>query len=206
MAEGKPSGPEKVEDIEIDYDHIDVEAIMDQVRKVAAANPLEQAASPPVDDPAPIPPAPTPAPVPPSIPPPPGLKAVLKDKLIRAMRPFAPVVRLLGLPLHEDIRAAVEQLDQTNRRLDALASEIPIRYAEAAELANIRERLNTRMIDLDRTMEYVKLLHHLDHNLVVELTKLRIEFETLRSKVLILEKDLDAGVRRERILEKQLLS
>lgn len=204
MNDASHSGPKKIEDIEIDYDKIDVEAVMDQVKQVAAANPLEPIEPPPAASPAPPPPA---APVPPPAPSAPGLKAVLKDKLLRALRPFAPVVRLLGLPLHEDIQATIKQLDQTNRRLDALALETPVRFAEVvAELEKVRDRLNDRMSDLDRTMEYVKLLHHLDHNIVVELTKLRIEFETLRSKVLILEKDLDAGVQRERILEKQLLS
>ena len=55
-------------------------------------------------------------------------------------------------------------------------------------------------------MEYIKLLHTLDHNLVVELTKLRIEFEGLKSKARILEKDLDAQSQREKVLEKRLLS
>ncbi len=204
MDDAKPSGPTTIDEIKIDFDHIDVEAIMDQVKHVAAANPLEPLAPPSAEPPVP---APTPVPIPPPVPPAPGLKAVLKDKLIRAMRPFAPVVRLLGLPLHEDIQATLRHLDQTNRRLDALATEMPVRFAEVvAELESVRSRLDTRMADLDRTMEYVKLLHHLDHNLVVEITKLRIEFETLRSKVLILEKDLDTGAQRERILEKQLLS
>lgn len=204
MTDKTPSGLETVDDIKIDYDHIDVEAIMDQVKQVASRNPLEPIDPPPAQPPAP---APAPASVLPPAPPSAGLKAVLKDKLIRAMRPFAPVVRLLGLPLHEDIQATLRHLDQTNRRLDALATEMPIRFSEViTELERVRTRLDTRLADLDRTMEYVKLLHHLDHNLVVEITKLRIEFETLRSKVLILEKDLDTGAQRERVLEKQLLS
>ncbi len=204
MTDKTPSGPETVADIKIDYDHIDIEAIMGQVKQVASQNPLDPIEPPPAQPPAP---APAPAPVLPPAPPSAGLKAVLKDKLIRAMRPFAPVVRLLGLPLHEDIQATLRHLDQTNRRLDALATEMPVRFSEViTELERVRTRLDTRLADLDRTMEYVKLLHHLDHNLVVEITKLRIEFETLRSKVLILEKDLDTGAQRERVLEKQLLS
>ena len=197
-----------MDEIQIDYDHLDVEAIMTQVKRVAAQNPAEPVEAAPAEPPAPASrPAPAPAPVPPPVPPAPGLKAVLKEKLLRAMRPFAPVIRFLGLPLHEDIQNTIKQLDQTNRRLDALATEMPVRFAEVvAELEKVRSRLDARMADLDRTMEYVKLLHHLDHNIVVELTKFRIEFETLRSKVLILEKDLDTGVQRERVLEKHLLS
>jgi vacuolar-type H+-ATPase subunit D/Vma8 len=41
---------------------------------------------------------------------------------------------------------------------------------------------------------------------VVETTKLRIEFEALKSKVRILEKELDAQSHRENALEKRLLS
>jgi predicted transcriptional regulator len=119
------------------------------------------------------------------------------------MKPFAPVVRFLGLPLHEEIQDVLRLLDHTNKRLD----EMPPKFHELnLELAKVRERLDTRLVDLDRSMEYIKLLHHLDHNLVVEITKFRIEFETLRTKVQILEKDLDTGAQRERILEKQLLS
>lgn len=198
MDEVKPSGQETIEGITVDYDHLDVEALMAQVKHVAAQNPLEPAETAPA-------PAPMPAPTQESPPvlPAPGLKAVLKAKLIRAMRPFAPVVRLLGLPLHEDIQATLKLLDQANRRLDAL----PGRFVEVfTGLEAVRNRLESRIGDLDRSMEYIKLLHNLDHSLVVEITKLRIEFETLRSKVLILEKDLETGVRRERVLEKQLLS
>jgi len=71
-------------------------------------------------------------------------------------------------------------------------------------LDRLRDWLDVRLVDLDRSMEYVKLLHNLDHNLVVELTKLRIEFETLKSRARILEKDLEAQTRRERVLEKRL--
>ena len=50
-------------------------------------------------------------------------------------------------------------------------------------------------------MEYIRLLHNLGHNLVAELTKLRIEFDTLKSRFEILEKDLDYLRARERALE-----
>ena len=54
-------------------------------------------------------------------------------------------------------------------------------------------------------MEYIRLLHNLDHNLVVELTKLKIELDTLKSKFRILEKDQDYLQKRERALEEKAL-
>ncbi|MHB8054598.1 MAG: hypothetical protein ACYDH3_05065 [Candidatus Aminicenantales bacterium] len=212
-----PSGKETIEGIEIDYDNLDVAAIMAQVKRVAAQTPAEPAEPPREQATAasPEPSAPAPLSAPPAAP---GLKAVLKSKLLRAMRPFYPVIRFLGLPLHEDIKAAVVQIDQTNRRLDEISERRERRLDElqeridqrfndfSAEFDRFRDRLDLRLTDLDRSMEYIKLLHTLDHNLVVEITKLRIEFEGLKSKARILEKDLDAQSQREKVLEKRLLS
>jgi len=171
------------------------------------------------------------------------------------MTPFFPIIRFFGLPLHEDIRAAVLQIDAANRRLDVLAERLDHRFDELSgrfdhrlndisgsfdhRLVEVSERfdhrfdelsrsfdhrldeisrrsdhrfdefsgrIDFRLVDLDRSIEYIKLLHTLDHNLVVETTKLRIEFEALKSKVRILEKELESQVQRERTLEKRLLS
>ena len=56
--------------------------------------------------------------------------------------------------------------------------------------------------NLNRTMEYTKLLHSLSHNIVVELSKLKIEEETLKGKTRIMEKDFEFLGRREKALEK----
>ena len=217
----KPSGRETVEGIEIDYDHLDVAAIMTQVKRVAAQSPVESLEAGPDEPPArpSEPPAspeiPAPA-CPPPVPPAPGLKAVLKEKFARVIRPFAPIIRLLGLPLQEDIEAAFRQLHATNQRLDKLEHWTPAQLKEMREHMDVRfnessvkfdafrDHLDFRLVDLDRSMEYVKLLHNLEHNLVVEITKLRIEFETLKSRARILEKDLDAQAQREKVLEKRL--
>ena len=212
-----PSGKETVEGIEIDYDKLDVAAIMAQVKKAAALAPAEPVEPPQKEPPAASTEPPVPAPV---VPPPgkPGLKEILKLKLSRAIRPFAPVIRILGLPLHEDIRSAFVQLDRTNRRLDELSATSERRIEELRDRIDrrfddfsdkydrFRDQIDLRLVDLDQSMEYIKLLHTLDHNLVVELTKLRIEFEGLKSKARILEKDLDAQTQREKVLEKRLLS
>jgi FtsZ-binding cell division protein ZapB len=212
----RPSGPETIETVEIDYDRLEVTAIMAQVKRIAASAP----ADPPREETAKtltVPPAPRPA-VPAPSDPPPGRKARLKTKIHRLMSPFFPLIRLGGLPLHEDIQAAVRQIDAANRRLDELAA----RLQETSERFNRRldeqavgfqsrldaltDRVDFRLVDLDRSIDYIKLLHTLDHNLVVETTKLRIEFEALKSKVRILEKELDAQTQREKALEKRLPS
>lgn len=175
-------------DIEIDYDRLDVAAIMDQVKKAAASKPAppgrEESGPPPA--PAGFPPASGDAPPPPAGPP--GLKDKLRAKALKAMAPFFPLIRLFALPLHEELKAVVRSLDRTNRRLDAQTTAAGLRFQ-----------------DLDRAMEYVKLLHTLNHNLVVEVTKLRIELEGLRSRTRILEKDFEFAGRRQRALEGQAL-
>ncbi|MGD0783062.1 MAG: hypothetical protein ABSA30_09425, partial [Candidatus Aminicenantales bacterium] len=63
--------------------------------------------------------------------------------------------------------------------------------------------LYRRLEDRDRSIEYIKLLHLLDHNLVIELTKLRIEHDALKSQLRLLEKDLEFLTLRERALERR---
>jgi hypothetical protein len=58
---------------------------------------------------------------------------------------------------------------------------------------------------LNTARENTKLLHTLAHNLVVELTKLRIEYETLKSKMRIMEKDFEVLGKREKALEKRVI-
>jgi len=249
----------------------------------APTDPASPAVTPAADRPAePVVSTPAPEPAgPPPVPPVSGAKAALKVKFSRLIRPFAPAIRLLGLPLQEDIQAAAARIDELNRRasafeqstdhrldglqvrtdqrlddlqarmesriddmqgrterrvddmqartdqrlddlqvrterrmddmqdrsdgrFDALQEQIDARFHEVrTEIDDFRDRLDQRLVDLDRSMDYVKLLYNLDHNLVVEMTKLRIEFETLKSKVRILEKDLDTQLQRERVLEKR---
>jgi hypothetical protein len=207
---GSIPGEKTSETVEIDYDRLDVTEIMAQVKRIAAAAPAETPREEKAEAPV-VPPPPSPPPVPAG--PPPGRKTWLKAKLHRMMAPFFPLIRLGGLPLHEDIQAAVLQIDAANRRLDALTAKLPefdLRLREQAALFQgkldaLTDRVDFRLVDLDRSKDYIKLLHTLDHNLVVEITKLRIEFEGLKSKVRILEKELDAQTQREKALEKRLL-
>jgi hypothetical protein len=50
-------------------------------------------------------------------------------------------------------------------------------------------------------MEYTKLLHSLSHNVVVEMSKLKIEEEGLKLKTRIMEKDFENLRSKEQALE-----
>lgn len=183
-------------DVEIDYDNLDVAAIMDQVKKAAAARPPD----PRREETESVIPAGGSGPVsargasfapPPEGPP--GFKSKIKAKALKAMAPFFPVIRFLALPLHEELKT--------------LTRDVALRFDRNEHRSDISETTAAdRYRDLDRAMEYIKLLHTLNHNLVVEITKLRIEFDGLKSKARILEKDLESSDRRERALEARLLS
>jgi len=194
-----PSGDERP--IEIDYDHVDVASIMDQIKgKIASRErPLS-------GDVLPLGPA---GPLPPAEPvrEPSGIKAGLKKILLKFMRPFAPLIKLLVFPIHQELRRTIVTLDQTNRRLDSLFAIVQ------KELPELRDALNRRLDselpplreDIVRLKEYTKLLHNLSHGLVVEMTKLKIEEETLKNKVRIMEKDFEFLGKRERALEEEAL-
>jgi hypothetical protein len=160
--------PEK---IEIDYDHINVASIMEQIKKKVAVESGDgrrtsddELASPPDIDPV-------------------AGQGRTRRILLKLMSPLKPLIKLLVLPIAEEHRRTVLILDHTNRRLDRLEQNF--------------DRLN-------RLEEYTRLLHHLCHNIVVEMSKLKIEEETLKTKTRIMEKDFDSLGKRERALEKEV--
>jgi hypothetical protein len=189
--------------IKIDYDNVDVAAIMDQIKRAIAARP-----HPMFEEAPPSPHGPEGMVVPvaagegPS-----GFKARMKRILLRVMRPFAPLVKFLVFPVQQELRQTIVALDQTNRRLDYLFVTVE------KELAKLSDAMSRRMDaeipplreDVVSLRDYAKLLHNLSHNLVVELTKLKIEEETLKNKVRIMEKDFEFLGRRERALEEEVL-
>jgi K+-sensing histidine kinase KdpD len=108
------------------------------------------------------------------------------------MSPFRPLIKLLILPVYDEFQQTVGILHNANLRID--------RLAEVTD----RDRHNA-VVRFDRLREYTKLLHSLSHNLVVELTKLKIENDTLKARLEILEKDFDFLGKRERALEREVL-
>lgn len=198
--------------IKIDYENLDVEDIMNQIKKRIAARP-PQAEEPPTEKTAPElmevgrPPSPSPSS---------GLKGKVRRFLLKIMRPFAPLIKLLILPVDEELRETVENLDYTNRRLDSLTERFHQELSRIDQVLGrleakidlnhqiVNERLDAAFKDLGRAKEYTKLLHQLTHNLVVEITKLKIEEEHLKIHSRILEKDLAFLNRREKEIEKKV--
>jgi hypothetical protein len=153
--------------VEIDYDHIDVARIMDEIKKKIARQPgpkrsfladveperLEEAQ---------------------------GLRKKIKRIMLKIMSPFSPLIKLLILPVYEEHRQTVLILDNANKKLDRL------------------------IYITEREREYIKLLHNLCHNLVVEISKLKIEEDVLKTKMQIMEKDFEFLGKRERALEREI--
>ncbi|MCX6563691.1 MAG: hypothetical protein NTU60_08810 [Candidatus Aminicenantes bacterium] len=225
MDSQKPIGATQAASVEIDYDRVNVAEIMARIQKAAAEAPAELSAANEPREAATSsfsPASASPQTAPPEPPQtdwnsePQGAKQTIKKILRKLMRPFFPVIRLLALPIHEELRATIKSLHETNIRLDNLYRLLQMQAVEfdrKIDLAGERmdqeelrlDRLEGRLKDLDKSMEYIRLLHNLDHNLVVELTKLKVETDTLKSKVRILEKDQELTQRRERALEEQAL-
>ena len=67
------------------------------------------------------------------------------------------------------------------------------------------QKLDAVFDELSKVRDYVKLLHNLSHNIVIEITKLKIEEENLKIKTRIMEKDFEFLGKREKALEKHVL-
>jgi len=171
------------EDIVIDYENIDITAIMEQIRKKIASQPKKP------EPENPIPPeysaskvSPSPQAEEPS-----GRKLKIKNFGLKLMGPFSPVIKFLVLPVHQELKETIQNLYETNKRLDDSLNRI--------------QAVNNKM---NRVRDYVQLLHNLTHNIVVELTKLKIEEENLKITTRILEKDFEFLRQREKALEKKV--
>jgi hypothetical protein len=221
-------------DYRIDYNHIDVADIMAQVKKKAAERPSvpePPAATPhrpprtpeiPTAEPAAPPAGPEPPIAAPAVPPPASGWKRLAKRAIRFL--FRPYLRFL-IPLDEwyRFRTTLEvngRIDGTINRIAKAREEFTagfsaVREETRQEFGTTRHAILTR-IDanwneyettrdkLGTTRETVKLLHNLAHNLVVELTKLKVEEEALKSKARVLEKELEMLGKREKSIEKKV--
>jgi hypothetical protein len=130
------------------------------------------------------------------------------------MKPFSPLIRLLVLPVSHELAETVKTLDLTNKKLDYLSEKLHHDLFQLNESLNSRievvdktvnKRLDLAFDDIGRIKEYTKLLHSLSNNVVVEMTKLKIEEENLKIKARILEKNFEFLGRREKALEDQVL-
>jgi formate dehydrogenase maturation protein FdhE len=104
------------------------------------------------------------------------MKSFVRTVLVQFMRPFRPLIKVL---IHDSYQDLVKGIEERLQRLEQEKSD-------------------------EREKEYIKLLYGLSHNIVVELTKLKIEVDDLRVKVSILEKEFENFKKRERALEKHV--
>ncbi|MFQ6039153.1 MAG: hypothetical protein ACE5LV_11120, partial [Candidatus Aminicenantales bacterium] len=130
--------------------------------------------------------------------------------LLKIMKPVSPLIKLAVLPVHHELRETILNLYQTNQRLDFLERKLDEQFSRLYQrLSDIDQATNRRVDlafeDLNRAKEYLRLLHNLSHNLVVELTKLKIEEEDLKLKTRVMEKDFEFLGKREKALEKKVL-
>jgi len=184
-------------EVNIDYENIDITKIMEQIRSEIASRPkkadLQQhmetkyAVSPTFFSHKPEGPE--------------GLKQKIKILLLKIMKPFSPMIKLLVLPVHQEVRETIEKLYLTDKHLELL-----VKKHDGLDLrvTDVENRLDLAFEDLNRAKEYVRLLHSLSHNIVVELTKLKIEEENLKIKARILEKDFEFLGQREKAVEKKV--
>jgi hypothetical protein len=206
--ESTKSGVEGGGDIRIDYDDSSVADIMAQIKEKVARQPEEPPLSPDTpgeDDFG----APLYTPEPPEQ----GAKARIKRLVLKLMRPFSPLIKFLVLPVHQQVVETQRVLDQTNKRLDFLYErQIPeIRRSIGIiemNLDNVHGQLSERIDEannvIQKLREHTKLLHNLSHNIVVEMTKLKIEEENIKLKSRILEKDFEFLRKKEKALEEEL--
>ena len=208
--------------IHIDYENIDVEDIMNQIKKKI----LSEKSKPSPEKPSlteKVQPDLANLEIDKGI----GLPEISRERskaknlLLKIMKPFAPIIKLLILPVHENLMDTVHNLHRTNMRLDFLTDKIGKQLEElSGQISRGLDDLSGRIGDVDyhtsakidtvfdelsRVRDYIKLLHNLSHNMVIELTKLKIEEENLKIKSRIMEKDFEFLGRREKALEKRVL-
>ena len=165
--------------IKIDYDNLDVADIMDQIkRKIASQGETPLREEPSLEEYPTVSPSEIQEKLGMEGEQVPGRREKLRWIASKFINPLAPFIKLMVLPVHEEVVKTAQGLHQTNLRLDD---------------------------ELFKAVEYTKLLHNLCHNLVVELSKLKIEEENLKNKTRILEKDFEFLKKREKALEERLL-
>jgi hypothetical protein len=184
-------------DINVDYENIDVSDIMDQIKKKIQSQPKEQksqhfdeaeysdSSSSFLQEQENTQ----------------NAKSKMKNLFLKIMKPISPLIKLMVLPVHQELRDTIEKLDHANKHLDIMGKrqhQLDIKVDEWAS------RVNLAFEDLGKTKDYLNLLHNLSHNIVVELTKLKIEEENLKLKTRIMEKDFEFLGQREKALEKKV--
>jgi len=191
----------KTDEIKIDYENINVADIMEQIRNKIASQPDEPEAPQPERTDYSLHPTSASA----ETERPQGSKEKAKALLLKVMKPISPLIKFLVFPVHQELRNTIEILDRTNKNLETLwekHNQVDPKIDAANQRTN--QRIDHAFKDLNKAKEHIKLLHSLSHNLVVEITKLKIEAENLKIKTRIMEKDFEYLGQKEKVLEKKV--
>ena len=99
---------------------------------------------------------------------------------------FMPLLRFMLRPFVSDLKNLTVELHNLNKEdIHNLKQTIPITF---------------------QGKEYIKLLHNVINNMIVESSKLKIEEELLKTKLKVLEDKIEFLENRERAIEKKLFS
>lgn len=197
----------KEEEIIIDYEHLDVARIMEQIKRKIASQPRPQPSEKTREERAVIPPPPrSPWELERAY----GWRAKVKKILLKLMKPVSPFIKLMIFPVYHELRETVLKLHHANMRIDYLSAALETELAKLSQVLNrridgVEEKFPPILEEINRLKEYTKLLHNLSHNLVVEMSKLKIELDTLKIHHRLLEKDVRHLEQRERWLEKEIV-
>lgn len=181
-------------ELKIDYENVDVKDIMDQIKKRKACQSRTSKPEHPAQ------PAYT-ASQASTLPQPEGSlgrKEKIKKVMLKLFKPIAPLIKFLVLPVHQELKDTIENLHTTNQRIDILERRID------EDFSRVHQELQAIILRLNCVREYTQLIHNLSHNIVVELTKLKIEQENLKLKTRIMEKDFEFLGKREKTLESKV--
>jgi len=128
------------------------------------------------------------------------------DNLSDEINRYLSEVTKMGEELGEITKSINKRIDKvssnTNKRIDRVGERVNKRLDEVSDKVN--ERVDMLYQNSGKAAEYIKLLHNLSHNMVVEMTKLKIEEEHLKLKTRIMEKDFEFVSRKEKALEEKI--
>ena len=104
----------KKEDLKIDYENIDVEDIMKQIKEKIASQPRSSEPEQPVQ-PECLSAQTSFLPQPGR---PPGKRTKIKRVMLKIFKPVAPIIKFLVLPVHQELKDTIQNLHGTNQRID----------------------------------------------------------------------------------------
>jgi len=113
-----------------------------------------------------------------------GIRGLIKKILIKIRSIFFPLIRFMTRPIYNELKQYTAE-----------------RFNENG--AKIFDNEKSKQL-VFQSKEYIKLLHNSMNNLIVELSKQKIDAELLKTKIKVLEDKIEFLENRERAIEKKL--